>query len=83
MPYPRIPVLYFDKDGLGPDELALEVANLRKYKPTDTAQLNIRIRKHGMVMRADVDGGYMMDRDTVAELHSQLTQWLSENPAKG
>ena len=79
----RIPVLWFDRRGNGPDELALELHNF----PSDLegripAYLGIRVRAGEIVIGAGplVDGGFNLHRDQVADLHRQLGAWLEANP---
>jgi hypothetical protein len=74
-----IPALYFDRDGLGPDHVALEVALL----PDEIgAELNagramgLRIRGVGLVMHLPIDGGFMLGEQEVKQLHEQLGAWL-------
>lgn len=77
----KISTLYFDKDGLGPDHVYLEVFPIRGDKIMKPA-LSLRVRAGDMVMRAPVDGGYFMEREQVEALHKALGEWLS-NPAPG
>lgn len=79
----RIPVLWFDAKGMGPDEFALEFQSF----PSDMggripAFLGIRVRAAGLVIAGAslVDGGFNLHRDQVAELHRQLGAWLEANP---
>lgn len=76
----RIPALYFDKDGLGPDHTALEVFPVRGDNVMPPA-LSLRVRAIGFVMRAQVDGGYFMQREQVEQLHKALGEWLANPPA--
>lgn len=81
----RIPVLWFDARGCGPDELALELhpfpaeAVMGGIIP---AVLGIRVRAGDLVIGAGplVDGGFNLHRDGAAELHRQLGAWLEANP---
>ena len=75
----RIPVLYFDKDGLGPDELALEVFPLSVDEDMPAA-MTLRVRAAGLVMRSDIDGGYFMHREQATALRDALDAWLKEVP---
>lgn len=73
----KVPVLYFDADGLGPDQLCLEVFPIRGDEVMPAA-LSLRVRASGLVMRAQVDGGYFMQREQVASLHQALGAWLEQ-----
>lgn len=80
----KIPALFFDKDGLGPDEVALESTPVRQIHPKDRPALSLRIRSNGLAMRAPIDAGFFMYREQVLELHTELGAWLeksrNENP---
>jgi len=81
---PKIPVLWFNSKGHGPDELALQLhpfpAELEGRIP---AHLGLRVRSDGLVIGADqlVDGGFNLHREQVEDLHRQLGAWLEANPA--
>lgn len=77
----KIPALYFDADGLGPDQLTLEVCPFRGDEVI-AASLSLRVRSNGLVMRAQVGGSYFMEREQVAALHKALGAWLDQTPAK-
>lgn len=78
---PKVAALYFDADGLGPDHVYLDVFPIRGDEVMAPA-LSLRVRAGGLVMRAQVDGGYFMQREQVESLHKALGQWL-DNPAPG
>lgn len=75
----KVSALYFDKDGLGPDHVYLELFPVRGDGVMDPA-LTLRVRAGEFVMRAQVDGGYFMQRQQVQELHDALAQWLASPP---
>lgn len=78
----RIPVLWFDREGCGPDELALELHHFPAQTDMDIpAWLGLRVRARGIVINAAkmVDGGLNLHREQVVELHAQLGKWLEEN----
>ena len=81
----NIPVLWFDSRGRGPDELALE---LRPFKAERDGAippfLGLRVRAGALVIGAAemVDGGFLLGRETVVELHRRLGDWLEANAAK-
>lgn len=75
----KIPTLYFDEHGNGPDHLYLEVFPIRAdsiMPPT----LSLRVRPGSLVIRAQVDGGYFMQREQVVALREALDAWLLDNP---
>ena len=77
----KISTLYFDKDGLGPDHVYLEVYPIRGEAAVDLAPaLSLRVRAGEFVMRADTGGGYYMERQQVQELHDALAAWLESPP---
>lgn len=79
----RIPALWFDAKGCGPDELALQLHPFASEMDGEIpASLGIRVRAGELVIGAGplVDGGFNLHRDQVAELHRQLGAWLEENP---
>lgn len=80
----QIPVLWFDSQGRGPDEFRLELHPFpADADGIDERTLGIRVRANGFVIRGSdlVDGGFYVDRATIAELHKQLGAWLaSEKP---
>ena len=79
----RISVLYFDKDGHGPDCLYLEVFPIRgETRIGLEPALSLRVRAGEFVMRAEVDGGYFMERAQVQELRDALTKWLDNTPSR-
>lgn len=73
----KIPVLYFDADGLGPDHLFLEVQPIRGDEVM-APSLSLRVRAAGLVMRAPVDGGYFLQREQVTPMFRALGGWLDE-----
>lgn len=78
-----IPSLFFDRDGMGPDHLYLEVHAIQQLRiPDEPPILGIRVRAGELVLRQDaqVDGGHMFYREQVVELHKQLGEWLEANP---
>lgn len=72
---PKIPALYFDADGLGPDHVYLEVFPIRGDEVMKPA-VSLRVRAGEFVMRAQIDGGYFMERAQVAALYQALGEWL-------
>jgi hypothetical protein len=82
----RIPVLWFDRRGCGPDELELELAPFAAEKDgAIPATLGLRVRAGELVIGAEplVDGGFNLARGQVAELHEQLGAWLATTPVDG
>lgn len=80
---PRIPALWFNSKGHGPDELALELHPFAAEEDgAIPASLGIRVRVDGLVIQAGplVDGGFNMHRNQVDELHRQLGEWLAATP---
>jgi hypothetical protein len=75
----RIPTLYFDANGLGPDHLSLELFPVRGDEVMQPA-LSLRVRAEGLVMRAQVDGGYFLQREQVEKLRDGLNAWLANPP---
>lgn len=81
----RIPVLWFDSKGCGPDELALQLhpfpAELDGKIP---AWLGLRVRAGDLVIgaKALIDGGFNLHRDQVENLYRQLGEWLAANPER-
>lgn len=89
-PGPYIPALWFDANGCGPSDLALQLhplgADLDGAIP---ATLGLRIRSgtatHGLIYGSAgelIDSGFMMHRSQAEELHRQLGAWLAETPAQ-
>lgn len=76
----KVPALYFDKDGLGPDHVYLELFSVRGDDVMETS-LSLRVRAGEFVMRAQIDGGYLMGRQQVEQLRDALTQWLTSTKA--
>lgn len=81
---PTVPVLWFDSKGCGPDEFNIQIHPI----PPDMggkipAHLGLRIRAGSLVIvgAALIDGGFYLDRESVAGLHLQLGAWLGDNPA--
>jgi len=83
----KIPALWFDRSGNGPDHLAIELhpfpAELEGRIP---AWLGLRVRANDPVLEAVapcplVDGGFNLHREQVEQLHRQLGAWLEANPA--
>lgn len=73
----KIPALYFDEGGLGPDHVYLEVFPIRGdeiMKPS----LSLRVRAGEFVRLAPIDGGYFMERNQVEALHRALGEWLAK-----
>ena len=78
---PTITALWFNAKGYGPDEFELQLQPLASdLDGAIPATLGIRVRVHpdGIVIGAHqmIDGGFMLSRDDVAELHRQLGAWL-------
>lgn len=76
----RIPALWFDSDGFGPDHLALELhpfaAEMDGRIP---AYLGLRVRSGGSLCpNPMVDGGFNLSRASVETLRRQLTEWLDQ-----
>lgn len=82
----RVPVLWFDRNGCGPDHLFLEVTPQAALQEGPDliapASLGLRIRGGELVLmgQAMLDGGFMIDRQSVATLHQEIGKWLSHNP---
>lgn len=78
-----IPVLWFNRNGCGPDEMAIELEPLPALMDgTDLvapATLGLRVRSGGFVMLGEpmVDGGFQLASEQVADLHRQLGAWLA------
>ena len=84
----HVPALWFDKQGCGPSELAIE---LRPF-PSERngaipAMLGLRIRvgdQNGGFVYGDatdmVDGGFLLHVDQVREFHHRLALWLADQP---
>lgn len=78
-----IQVLWFDRKGCGPDELALQLNPLAaQFDGEIPASLGLMVRAGNIVIGASalIDGGFALHRDQVADLHRQLAAWLAENP---
>lgn len=79
----RMPALWFDKKGCGPDEMAIELHHFpAEMDGKIPARLGLRIRADGIVIMGKdlVDGGFYMEREQAADLHRQLGEWLEANP---
>lgn len=74
----KVPALYFDADGLGPDHVYIEVFPLRGDDVMPDS-LSLRVRGAGFVLRAQLDGGYFMQRAQIEALHEALGAWLKEH----
>lgn len=82
----RIPTLWFDREGCGPDHMFLELHPFRSEMDGKIpAALGIRVRAGELVIigRPLVDGGFNMQREQIAELHRQLGAWLDADAAQG
>lgn len=77
----KISALYFDAEGLGPDHVYLEAFPIRGDEIMPAA-LSLRVRAGEFVMRAQVDGGYFMQREQVQALHKALGAWLDNQTPK-
>lgn len=77
----KIPALYFDADGLGPDHVYLEVFPIRGDQVMSPA-VSLRVRAGEFVMRAQIDGGYFMERAQVIALRDALNGWISARGLK-
>lgn len=75
----KIPTLYFDAEGLGPDHVYLEVFPIRGDEIMRPA-VSLRVRAGEFVMRAQVDGGYFMERQQVIALRDALNAWIAVTP---
>lgn len=77
----RIPVLWFNSRGCGPDELALELHPFpAEFGGRIPAYLGLRVRGDGLVIGAGalVDGGFNLGREQVEQLHRALGAWLNQ-----
>jgi len=79
----RIPVLWFDRRGCGPDQFAIELhpfpAELEGKIP---AHLGLRVRAgDAVIVGGDlIDGGFYIGREQAEQLHHGLGAWLEANP---
>lgn len=82
----RVPALWFDSKGCGPDHFYLEVFPFKELRDGDKLvappSLGLRLRAGDLVIlgRGMIDGGFNMERAQIAELHRQLGAWLAEIP---
>lgn len=76
-----IPVLWFNKEGTGPDEMALQVIDF-PIDGKNPARMGLRVRRERLVIVGEplVDGGFFMDRDQAERLHGAIGKWLEANP---
>jgi hypothetical protein len=77
----RIPVLWFDRRGCGPDHLAIELHPFAAERIGETeidAHLGLRVRAAGLVIGGGplVDGGFFLRREQVEQLHRGIGAWL-------
>jgi len=77
----KIHVLWFDSKGCGPDQFHLQL----KPMPPDEgrpANLGLMVRAGELVIlgRPMINGGFLVHRTQVAELHRQMGEWLEANP---
>jgi hypothetical protein len=75
----RIPVLWFDNRGCGPDHLALELHPFpAELGGRISACLGLRVRAGDLAIGAAglIDGGFNLGREQVAALHRALGAWL-------
>lgn len=85
----RVPVLWFDSKGCGPDHFYLEVFPFKELRDGDELvappSLGLRLRAGDLVIlgRGMIDGGFNLGREQVAAFHQQLGAWLASNPDKG
>lgn len=81
----KIPALYFTAKGFGPDEVALVAEPIRQLRPTDRLALGLRIVRSDhegaivMNLAEQIDGGFYLEREQVAALHSEFGAWLDAN----
>lgn len=84
---PAVPALWFDKDGCGPDCLAIRPHHFKsKVMPSGglieaTLGLRIESRPDSLPVllesgRRMVEGGFVMDRESVQQLAAGLDDWL-------
>ena len=80
------PALFFDKDGCGPSYTALEVTNLRGSPGQFPDSMGLRVLRDpsgpGLIFTDALDGGFMMDRASAADLHTRIGAWLAAHPAE-
>lgn len=85
---PRIPALWFDAKGCGPDQMFLELYAFKALMDGETLvappHLGLRVRAGNLVIMGAslVDGGFYLGREQVEELHRQLGAWLSSDTSK-
>lgn len=81
-----VDVLWFDKDGCGPDVLSIQPWNFRaEMGGRIPATLGLRIMKTSESMslplmngaaRAMVEGGFVLDRESAQQLAKSIDDWL-------
>jgi len=82
----RIPVLYFDARGHGPDDLTLGLESVDLRIPGETAMLGLRVwpamEDDGLALGLiPTGGGFAFDRQGAEILWREIGEWLAKNPA--
>ncbi len=78
-----IHALFFDSKGNGPDDIAVSLKPLRKFKDSDSTSLGIMVDEYPPrgFTRMVAPGGFLLARASVVELHRRLGAWLEANPS--
>lgn len=78
-----IPVLWFNKNGSGPDEMALQVIDFPPDRDGKIpARLGLRVQAGDLVIVGAplIAGGFFMAREQAEALHGAIGKWLDANP---
>lgn len=78
-----IPVLWFNKNGSGPDEMALQVIDFPPDRDGKIpARLGLRVQPGDLVIvgASLLGGGFYMAREQAEALNGALSKWLEANP---
>lgn len=84
-----VPALFFDEQGRGPNETALEIRTVRgepSFKPPIQDAMGLGVvplrgpGEFSMIFNVTL-GGFLLDRESAAQLHARIGAWLAAHPA--